>query len=90
MPIGPDDRPPYTIITALLKAADGRLTVRGTAADNGEIIRVVVNGKEARPLAPNFLEWEVAVEASPSGTVTARAADAMGNVEAEPHVASVP
>ena len=64
--------------------------MRGTTADNGEVKRVVVNGNEARPLAPNFLEWEVMLDARRSDTVTAVATDKAGNTEARPHVARIP
>jgi hypothetical protein len=88
-PTPADDRPPYSIITSMLRTADGRVTVRGTTADNGEVKRVLVNGHEARPLAPNFLEWEVALDADSQDKVTALAADTAGNTEAQPHVARI-
>jgi len=34
------------------------VSVRGTTSDNGMVRRVVVNGKEARVVSPNFAEWE--------------------------------
>jgi hypothetical protein len=61
----------------------GRLLVRGTAADDGAIRRVSVNGREARAVGPNFLEWEVEVDEAP--TLTAAAEDAAGNAEKTPH-----
>jgi hypothetical protein len=67
---------------------DGRVTVRGACIDDGDIRSVRVNGSPARPLAPNFLEWEAEVEANaPSGTLTltALAEDAAGNAEPVPH-----
>jgi hypothetical protein len=72
-----DDLPPTTVITF----ASGRI-VRGTTIDNGEIKSVTVNGKPAKALAPNFLEWEAEVE---PGAVSAHAEDAAGNVEKTPH-----
>jgi G8 domain len=90
LPVGLDAQPPYTIITSVTRTADGRVKVRGTTADNGEVKRVSVNGREARPLAANFLEWEVELDAQTKGRVTAVAADAAGNTEAQPHVAVVP
>ncbi len=90
LPVGIDNRPPFSIITSVIRTADGRVTVRGTTADDGEVKRVLVNGNEARPLAPNFLEWEIAVNAQAKGTITAVAADAAGNTEARPHVAQLP
>jgi G8 domain len=89
-PVGVDDRPPCTIITSLIRRADGRVMVRGTTADNGEVERVLINGIPARPLAPNFLEWELVLDAQPSGTVTAVATDKAGNTEVQPHVARIP
>jgi hypothetical protein len=89
-----DDLPPATIITATTTSTTepGRLIVRGTTADNGTVRRVVVNGKEARPVRPNFAEWEVVLAVPPSQaqseagvTLSAAAEDAAGNVEARPH-----
>src|SRR5262249_33554580 len=76
MDFGGDFLPPTTVITHA-RRADGKLIVRGTAADNEGIRRVTVNGKEARPqpvrrvtvndkearaLAANFAEWEVTLD----------------------------
>ncbi len=74
-----DDRPPQTIVTSVR----GR-TVRGTTADDGEVKRVLVNGREARALAPNFLEWEAEL-AEGETAVKAHAEDAAGNVERLAH-----
>jgi hypothetical protein len=71
------------VITHVRRAA-GTVTVRGTTADNGAVRRVVVNGREAKPLAPNFAEWQVELGAG-EAAVTARAEDAAGNVEPRPH-----
>jgi hypothetical protein len=90
LPVGIDNRPPFSIITSVIRTADGRVTVRGTTADDGEVKRVLVNGNLARPLAPNFLEWEIALHAQAKGTITAVAADAAGNTEARPHVEKLP
>src|SRR5262249_44267158 len=61
-----DDLPPTTVITHVGKTADGKLTVRGSTADNGTVKRVLVNGTEAKAVAPNFAEWEVVLgEAKP-------------------------
>ena len=73
-----DDLPPATVITSV-RSSGQKLVVRGTTSDNGEVKRVVVNGREARALAPNFLEWEAEVDPAPK--VTAFAEDAAGNVE---------
>jgi hypothetical protein len=81
-----DDLPPATVITSATNTQPGMLTVRGTTSDSGAVKRVVVNGKEARPLRPNFAEWEVVIEASEGGAeLSASAEDAAGNVEPRPH-----
>jgi hypothetical protein len=79
-----DDLPPATVITSVRPAGGGRLVVRGTTSDNGAVRRVLVNGREARAVAPNFAEWEAVVDAG--GSVSAHAEDAAGNVEPRPHV----
>jgi hypothetical protein len=82
-----DDLPPTTVITHVRKGADGKVTVRGTTADNGTIKRVLVNGKEARALTPNFAEWEITLEEEFAGVkLEAHAEDAAGNVEKSRHV----
>ncbi len=81
-----DDLPPTTVITHVIKK-DGRLTVRGTTADNGTVKKVTVNGAEARATTANHAEWEVTVPAAEK--VTAHAEDASGNVEKRPHVVAV-
>src|SRR5262249_57363076 len=77
-----DDLPPATVITHVARAG-GKLTVRGTTSDNGTVKRVLVNGKEARAVRPNFAEWEVVLDESGRGDVklTAYAEDEAGNVE---------
>jgi hypothetical protein len=86
-----DDLPPTTVITDVVPAGDGKLTVRGVAADDGAIKRVVVNGREATATRPNFAEWEVVLEGAAKGplTIEAHAEDAAGNVEKRPHVVVV-
>jgi hypothetical protein len=83
-----DDLPPTTVITDVTRMAGGRVRVRGTTADNGTVKRVVVNGKEARPVRGNFAEWEVEVEGGSGGPLRLRAyaEDAAGNVERRPHL----
>jgi hypothetical protein len=84
-----DDFPPATIITRVGKPIGGKRLVRGSATDNGVVRRVLVNGLEARATGPNFSEWDIEIPEPPSGgplTVTARAEDAAGNVEQQPHV----
>jgi hypothetical protein len=83
-----DDLAPATVITEVGKPADGKVVVRGTTSDNGTVTKVVVNGREARAVRPNFAEWEVVlgIEARRSLKLTAQAEDAAGNVEERPHV----
>jgi hypothetical protein len=81
-----DDLPPATVVTRVVRG-DGKLTVRGTTSDNGAVRRVLVNGKAATALAPNYAEWEVVLDAAE--TLTAHAEDAAGNVETLPHVVAV-
>jgi hypothetical protein len=85
-----DDLPPVTVITHV-RRSNGKAVVRGTAADNGRIARVLVNGKPARALAENFGEWEVVLEKAASGEtrLSALAEDEAGNVEQVPHVLAV-
>ena len=64
-----------------------KLAVRGFASDNGTVTRVLVNGREARALTPNFGQWEI--ELPLAETVAAHAEDAAGNVEKTPHVRNV-
>jgi hypothetical protein len=59
-PLDPiDDLPPSTVRTAVGTPIHGRLVVRGMTADNGTVKRVRVNGREAKPLAPNVADWEI-------------------------------
>jgi hypothetical protein len=74
-----DDLPPATVITSVSKGI-----VRGTTSDNGVVKRVLVNGREAKATAPNFAEWEIALDAA--GKIEAWAEDAAGNVETNRHV----
>jgi hypothetical protein len=84
-----DDLPPTTVITHIRRDGN-KLVVRGTAADNGTITRVTVNGTEAKPLSPNLAEWEAVLEAGKGALkLAARAEDAAGNVEKRPHVVTV-
>ena len=83
-----DDAPPVTVMTRIRvnTNASGRVVVEGTTVDNGEVRSVRVNGHEAKPLAPNFLEWSVEIEELPAGplTLSASATDQAGNVETTP------
>jgi hypothetical protein len=85
-----DDLPPATVITAVRRrGAD--VVVRGTTADNGVVMKVLVNGREAKALAPNFSEWETVLTGikAPGLKLTAHAVDAAGNTEKRPHVMAV-
>jgi hypothetical protein len=86
-----DDLPPATVMTHV-RAAGGKLIVRGTTSDNGTVKRVLVNGKEARAVGDNFGEWEILLDLVPSTRMklAAYAADAAGNVEQRPHEWTVP
>jgi RNA polymerase sigma factor (sigma-70 family) len=85
-----DDLPPTTVITSVRRDGN-KLTVRGCTADNGEVKRVLVNGKEAKPTAANFAEWEIVLDNVSAGEVkvSAFSEDAAGNVEKLPHVVAV-
>jgi acylphosphatase len=61
---------------------------RGTCSDNGDVKRVVVNGREARAVRPNFAEWEIDLRADET-KVSAKAEDAAGNEEKTPHEVSL-
>jgi hypothetical protein len=86
-----DDLPPTTVITHVRTLAGGKIAVRGSTADNGTVKRVLVNGKEAEPVAPNFAEWEITLDGLPRGAaqLSAHAEDAAGNVEKRPHLVVV-
>ena len=84
-----DDLPPTTVITHVRREGS-KVIVRGTAADNGVIKSVTVNGTAAKATAANFAQWEVVLDAGKGEVkVTARAEDATGNVEKRPHVVTV-
>jgi hypothetical protein len=82
-----DDLPPTTAITHVRRESAGKLIVRGTTADNGTVKRVLVNGKEARQISPNYAEWEIVLEDVPKRALKLQAhgEDAAGNVEKRPH-----
>ena len=92
-PLAPvDDRPPVTVITRVGAPREGRVAVRGVSVDDNTIRSVLVNGRPARSVAGNFLEWEAEVEvkgASGPMTVAALAEDAAGNTEQVPHRVAV-
>jgi hypothetical protein len=86
-----DDLPPATIIMHVRRSG-ATLVVRGTTADNGTVAKVLVNGRPARALAPNFAEWEavLAPEAGALKEIRAQATDAAGNGESRPHIVALP
>ncbi len=80
-----DDSSPITVVTFVASPRNGQRLVRGTSADNGEIRRVLVNGCEARSVAPGFTEWEIAIDEPSDGIISAGAEDISGNIETDPH-----
>jgi len=87
-PLAPiDDRPPVTVVTRITLQGDGRLLVQGVTADDGDVRSVRVNGRSARPVAPNYSQWEVLLEGSDAkaSSLVACAQDAAGNAEPIPH-----
>jgi hypothetical protein len=86
-----DDLPPQTVITHVAKQSDGSYLIRGTAADNGTIARVVVNGQAAKATKDNFAQWEIVIPpaAIGDGHLAAAAEDSAGNVEQLKHTISV-
>jgi hypothetical protein len=87
-----DDLPPATVITHVQRLEGGRVRVRGTTSDNGVVKRVLVNGREARPVTANYADWEIVLEDAGQGPtrLQAYAEDAAGNVEPRPHVVRLP
>jgi hypothetical protein len=84
-----DDLPPVTVITHVVRSG-GQVIVRGTTSDNGTVTKVVVNGKEARAVRPNFAEWEAVLECGLEvRQVTAQAEDGAGNVEKAGHAVAL-
>ncbi|QDU31450.1 hypothetical protein ETAA8_66080 [Anatilimnocola aggregata] len=84
-----DDLPPATVITHVARK-DGKLLVRGTCSDNGEVKQVVVNGQQAKATSANFGEWEVSLAAAKDTKLAAHAIDAAGNQEKLTHEVAVP
>jgi hypothetical protein len=86
-PLSPvDDLPPATLITRVeLQGAD-RLLVRGVVSDNGEVKKVVVNGRTAE-LNTTTRDWEITLPAvGKSLELIVSSEDAVGNREKLPHV----
>jgi hypothetical protein len=82
-----DDLAPATVITHVSRKGN-KVTVRGVTSDNGVVKRVLVNGKQAKAVTPDFAEWEITLDSPRTGAVKleAFAEDAAGNVEKRPHV----
>jgi hypothetical protein len=76
-----DDLPPFSVITRIKKEG-GKILVEGVASDNGTVVKVLVNGKEATMLTPGFANWKILLDELASGAmVEAKAVDAAGNEE---------
>ncbi len=91
-PLAPiDDRPPVTVITRTRLQGDGKLLVQGVTADDGDVRSVRVNGRSARPVAPNFSQWEILLEGTDANapSLVACAQDAAGNSEPIPHTVNL-
>ncbi len=73
------------ITHVLPTTSPGRVLVRGSACDNSEIVRVVVNGQEARAERPGFAEWSIELDADDDTVIEAGAEDSAGNIETTPH-----
>jgi G8 domain len=86
MPDLVDDQPPATVMTHV-QLLGNKLLVRGTTSDNGTVVRVLVNNREAKPVRQNFAEWEIVLTEVPPGNfrVAAHGEDAAGNIERMPH-----
>ncbi len=87
-----DDRPPVTVMTRVRVTGRGRVLVQGVTVDDGSVRAVRVNGHAARPLAANFLDWQVEFDAgvtSGSLALCAQAEDSAGNTEPVPHLATI-
>jgi hypothetical protein len=86
MPEPVDDLPPATVITHVEQQGT-KLIVRGVTSDNGTVVRVTVDGKQAKATRPNFAEWEIVLTDVPAGDyrLAAFAEDAAGNIEQLPH-----
>ena len=84
VPVPIDDLPPTTVITHVTRQGP-RYLVEGTCADNGDVRRVVVNGRDAEARSPNFATWQIVVDDPGEAGLIAHAEDAAGNREPQPH-----
>ena len=81
-----DDLPPATVITSVKR--DGkRLLVRGVAHDNGPIVSVIVNGKQADIVTASagVVDWEITIDSPADGPLVAYSRDKAGNDEQTAH-----
>jgi hypothetical protein len=80
-----DDLPPATIITFLQMQKNGKVLVRGTTTDNGEVARVEVNGQKATISNQHagVADWQIEIDDLPK-QISAQATDQAGNVEKTP------
>ena len=77
-----DDLPPITVVTHIEKRG-GKLLVHGSASDNGEIKRVVVNGQSAQ-IDASGSSWQAELHGD-TASIAAHSEDAAGNVEKLTH-----
>ena len=82
-----DTLPPTTVITHVRRADGGGLVISGTAAENGIVKKVLVNGRPVKAIAENYAEWEITLDDMNGDEITlsAHAVDDFGNVEPRPH-----
>ena len=78
-----DDLPPATVITGVVKQADGKLLVRGASSDNGAIVRVLGQWARGQIDGGEFFSMGGADYRSIHGN--AYATDDSGNVEKLKH-----
>lgn len=84
-----DDLPPATVITRIRREQD-RVVVQGVTIDNGEVVRVMVNGRPAKAERPGFTEWSIDLPPEEAKEIHAAAEDGAGNKEPVPHVVIQP
>jgi hypothetical protein len=81
-----DDLPPATMIRSVRRDGE-KWVVIGLSHDNGEIVRVTVNGRAAEILSTRagVVDWKVGIPRPADGAVNALATDAAGNAETLAH-----
>jgi hypothetical protein len=81
-----DDLAPATLITSVQPLEDGRVLIRGTSHDDGEIASVKVNGTaaELHKVTDGVADWSATVKIAPGERISAEAQDAAGNREHTP------